>query len=128
MKRTIESLTPPENKQVMWLDVSGKVKQLKVYINGEWVVVNDDTENNEEIVKKVLEKIDKDFESYIKKEDADNTYATKAALDGKVDVVEGKGLSTEDFTSAEKTKLGGIAEGATRVIVDDTINDSINAV
>ena len=57
MKRTIESLTPPENKQVMWLDVSGKVKQLKVYINGEWVVVNDDTENNEEIVKKVLEKL-----------------------------------------------------------------------
>lgn len=128
MKRTIESLTPPENKQVMWLDVSGKVKQLKVYINGEWVVVNDDTENNEEIVKKVLEKVDKDFESYIKKEDADNTYATKAALDGKVDVVEGKGLSTEDFTSAEKTKLGGIAEGATRVIVDDTIKDSVNAV
>ena len=128
MKRTIESLTPPENKQVMWLDVSGKVKQLKVYINGEWVVVNDDTENNEEIVKKVLEKIDKDFESYIKKEDADNTYATKAALDGKVDVVVGKGLSTEDFTSAEKTKLGGIAEGATRVIVDDTIKDSVNAV
>ena len=128
MKRTIESLTPPENKQVMWLDVSGKVKQLKVYINGEWVVVNDDTENNEEIVKKVLEKIDKDFESYIKKEDADNTYATKAALDGKVDVVAGKGLSTEEFTSAEKTKLGGIAEGATRVIVDDTIKDSVNAV
>ena len=128
MKRTIESLTPPENKQVMWLDVSGKVKQLKVYINGEWVVVNDDTENNEEIVKKVLEKIDKDFESYIKKEDADNTYATKAALDRKVDVVAGKGLSTEDFTSAEKTKLGGIAEDATRVIVDDTIKDSVNAV
>ena len=128
MKRTIESLTPPENKQVMWLDVSGKVKQLKVYINGEWVVVNDDTENNEEIVKKVLEKVDKDFESYIKKEDADNTYATKAALDGKVDVVAGKGLSTEDFTSAEKTKLGSIAEGATRVIVDDTIKDSVNAV
>lgn len=128
MKRIIESLTPPENKQVMWLDVSGKVKQLKVYINGEWVVVNDDTENNEKIVKKVLEKIDKDFESYIKKEDADNTYATKAALDGKVDVVAGKGLSTEDFTSAEKTKLEGIAEDATRVIVDDTIKDSVNAV
>ena len=71
MKRTIESLTPPSNKQVMWLAVSGKIKQLKTYINGEWVVVNDDTENNEEIVKKVLEKIDKDFESYIKKEDAE---------------------------------------------------------
>ena len=40
MKRTIESLTPPENKQVMWLDVSQEVKQLKAYINGEWVGLN----------------------------------------------------------------------------------------
>ena len=40
MKRIIESLTPPENKQVIWLDVSGKAKQLKAYINGEWVVLN----------------------------------------------------------------------------------------
>lgn len=60
----------------MWLDISQEVKQLKAYINGEWVVVNDDTKNNEEIVNKVLEKIDKDFESYIKKEDADKVYAT----------------------------------------------------
>ena len=30
----------------------------------------------------------------------------------KVDKVTGKGLSTEDYTSAEKTKLSGIAEGA----------------
>lgn len=30
----------------------------------------------------------------------------------KVDKVDGKGLSTEDYTSAEKTKLSGIAEGA----------------
>lgn len=58
MKRTIESLTPPADKQVMWLDISQEVKQLKAYINGEWVVVNDDTKNNEEIVNKVLEKID----------------------------------------------------------------------
>lgn len=129
MKRTIESLTPPENKQVMWLDISDKIKQLKAYINGEWVVVNDDTENNEEIVKKVLEKIDKDFESYIKKEDADNTYATKTDLDGKVDAVEGKGLSTEDFTSAEKTKLEGIEKGATKVIVDEHLSEtSTNAI
>lgn len=128
MKRTIESLTPPENTQVMWLDVSQEVKQLKVYINGEWVVVNDDTKNNEEIVNKVLEKIDKDFESYIKKEDADKAYAPKSDLEKKVDKVEGKGLSTEDYTNAEKTKLAGIAEGATKVVVDDTIKDSSNAV
>lgn len=128
MKRTIESLTPPENTQVLWLDISQEVKQLKVYINGEWVVVNDDTKNNEEIVNKVLEKIDKDFESYVKKEDADEAYAPKSDLEKKVDKVDGKGLSTEDYTSAEKTKLAGIAEGATKVVVDDTIKDSTNAV
>ena len=31
---------------------------------------------------------------------------------GKVDKVSGKQLSTEDYTSAEKTKLSGIAAGA----------------
>jgi hypothetical protein len=36
----------------------------------------------------------------------------KKSLDGKVDNVEGKGLSTEDYTTAEKTKLSGIAVGA----------------
>lgn len=110
MKRTIESLTPPANKQVMWLDISKEVKQLKAYINGERVVVNDDTKNNEEIVNKVLEKIDKDFESYIKKEDADKAYAPKSDLEKKVDKVQGKGLSTEDFTSAEKAKLKGLPD------------------
>jgi hypothetical protein len=36
----------------------------------------------------------------------------KTALSGKVDVVSGKGLSTNDYTSAEKSKLSGIASGA----------------
>lgn len=35
-----------------------------------------------------------------------------AGLDKKVDKVSGKGLSTEDYTTAEKTKLAGIAKGA----------------
>ena len=34
------------------------------------------------------------------------------ALDGKVATVEGKGLSTEDYTTTEKNKLSGIAENA----------------
>jgi hypothetical protein len=38
--------------------------------------------------------------------------ATQTALDTKVDKVAGKKLSTEDYTSAEKTKLAGIAAGA----------------
>ena len=36
----------------------------------------------------------------------------KNALSGKVDKETGKGLSTNDFTTAEKTKLSGIATGA----------------
>lgn len=36
----------------------------------------------------------------------------KTALNEKVDVVSGKGLSTNDYTSAEKQKLSGIASGA----------------
>lgn len=36
----------------------------------------------------------------------------KSALGGKVDVVSGKGLSTNDYTNAEKQKLSGIASGA----------------
>ena len=42
----------------------------------------------------------------------------------KVDKVEGKGLSTEDFTTAEKNKLNGIAEGANKTEITKTLNDS----
>lgn len=45
-----------------------------------------------------------------------SNYYTKAQTDNllgdKVDKVNGKGLSTNDFTTAEKTKLGGIEAGA----------------
>lgn len=36
----------------------------------------------------------------------------KELLGGKVDKADGKGLSTNDYTTAEKTKLAGIASGA----------------
>lgn len=41
--------------------------------------------------------------------------ATRKALEGKVDGVTGKGLSTNDFTTAYKNKLDNIAEGATKL-------------
>lgn len=41
------------------------------------------------------------------------TADVNTALAKKVDVVSGKGLSTEDFTAALKTKLNGISTGAT---------------
>ena len=40
------------------------------------------------------------------------TAELQAEIDNKVDKVEGKGLSTNDYTDAEKEKLAGIAEGA----------------
>ena len=44
----------------------------------------------------------------------------KTLVGGKVDKVDGKGLSANDYTTADKTKLGGIAEGATKVEASDT--------
>ena len=46
------------------------------------------------------------------------------AIAGKVDKVTGKGLSTEDYTSAEKTKLSGIETGANKTIVDSALSYS----
>lgn len=53
--------------------------------------------------------------------------ATKATIDvsGKVDKVTGKGLSTNDYTTAEKNKLAGIASGAeVNVQSDWNVTDS----
>lgn len=49
-----------------------------------------------------------------------------ASLDEKVDKVAGKGLSTEDYTSLEKQKLYGIAEGATSNAGDAFLTDRKN--
>lgn len=42
------------------------------------------------------------------------TTELQAEIDNKVDKVEGKGLSTEDYTTTEKEKLAGIEEGANK--------------
>lgn len=50
-------------------------------------------------------------------------------LNGKVDKVSGKGLSTNDYTAAEKTKLSGIETGANKTTVDSSLSStSINPV
>ena len=51
----------------------------------------------------------------------------KAADDKKVDKVEGKGLSTNDFTTELKTKLEGIATGATNVTVENSLTSTSTA-
>lgn len=52
------------------------------------------------------------YSDILTKTSAATTYATIAAVGNKVDKIEGKGLSTNDYTTAEKNKLGGIAAGA----------------
>ena len=51
-----------------------------------------------------------------------------SALGGKVDAVQGKGLSTEDYTTAEKTKLSGIESQANRTIISQTTGESTTSV
>jgi len=50
------------------------------------------------------------------------TNATNIA--NKVDKVNGKGLSTEDFTTAEKTKLSGVETEANKTVVDSALSES----
>lgn len=45
------------------------------------------------------------------------------ALATKVDKISGMGLSSNNYTTAEKTKLAGISTGATRVQVTDSNNN-----
>lgn len=54
------------------------------------------------------------------------TDSTTVALADKVDKISGKGLSTEDYTTTEKTKLSGIASGATANSSDATLLDRAN--
>ena len=45
-----------------------------------------------------------------------NVSGLQTALDGKVDTVSGKGLSTNDYTTTEKNKLAGIANNANNYV------------
>lgn len=47
-----------------------------------------------------------------------------AKLNTKVDKVDGKGLSTNDYTTAEKNKLAGIATGANKTTVDSALSST----
>jgi hypothetical protein len=68
--------------------------------------------------------VNKTLEAYSKTDDVNKTleaYAKAAdvnkSLESKVDKAEGMGLSQESYTSIEKAKLSGIAEGANKTVV-----------
>lgn len=76
----------------------------------------------ENILYLVMNTTTKHYDIYAKIKGSSDGYTmellddTTVDLSGKVDKVAGKGLSTNDYTTAEKTKLAGIAEGANKYV------------
>lgn len=76
----------------------------------------------ENILYLVMNTTTKHYDIYAKIKGSSDSYTmellddTTVDLSSKVDKVAGKGLSTNDYTTAEKTKLAGIAEGANKYV------------
>jgi hypothetical protein len=52
-----------------------------------------------------------------------------AALNDKVNKIEGKGLSTNDFSDNEKAKLASVENGANKTVIDNRLDiNSVNAI
>lgn len=107
MTRITRSYIAPNPKEFeYWVDLSADPKGnvIKYYAGGsKWLPLNDDTDNDQS--------------------------AKIAALEsGKVDKVEGKELSSNDFTNAYKTKLDGIAAQANKYVLPTATAEIIGGV
>lgn len=107
MTRITRSYIAPNPKEFeYWVDLSADPKGnvIKYYAGGsKWLPLNDDTDNDQN--------------------------AKIAALEsGKVDKVEGKELSSNDFTNAYKTKLDGIAAQANKYVLPTATAEIIGGV
>lgn len=103
MTRITRSYIAPNPKEFdYWVDLAADPKGnvIKYYAgSSKWLPINDDTDNDQS--------------------------AKIAALEsGKVDKVEGKVLSSNDFTNAYKTKLDGIAAQANKTVVDNSLTST----
>lgn len=107
MTRITRSYIAPNPKEFeYWVDLSADPKGnvIKYYAgSSKWLPLNDDTDNAQS--------------------------AKIAALEsGKVDKVEGKELSSNDFTDAYKTKLDGIAAQANKYVLPTATAEIIGGV
>lgn len=107
MTRITRSYIAPNPKEFeYWVDLSADPKGnvIRYYAGGsKWLPLNDDTDNDQS--------------------------AKIAALEsGKVDKVEGKELSSNDFTDAYKTKLDGIAAQANKYVLPTATAEIIGGV
>lgn len=103
MTRITRSYIAPNPKEFdYWVDLAADPKGnvIKYYAGGsKWLPLNDDTDN-------------------------DQSARIEALESGKVDKVEGKELSSNDFTNAYKTKLDGITAQANKTIVDNSLTST----
>lgn len=103
MTRITRSYIAPNPKEFdYWVDLAEDPKGnvIKYYAGGSnWLPLNDDTDNAQSARIEALES-------------------------GKVDKVEGKVLSSNDFTNAYKTKLDGITAQANKTIVDNSLTST----
>lgn len=107
MTRITRSYIAPNPKEFdYWVDLAADPKGnvIKYYAgSSKWLPINDDTDNDQS--------------------------AKIAALEsGKVDKVEGKELSSNDFTDAYKTKLDGIAAQANKCVLPTATAEIIGGV
>ncbi len=107
MTRITRSYIAPNPKEVdYWVDLAAypKGNVIKYYAgSSKWLPINDDADNDQS--------------------------AKIAALEsGKVDKVEGKELSSNDFTDAYKTKLDGIAAQANKYVLPTATAETIGGV
>ena len=107
MTRITRSYIAPNPKEFdYWVDLTADPKGnvIKYYAGGsKWLPLNDDTDN-------------------------DQSARIKALESGKVDKVEGKELSSNDFTDAYKTKLDGIAAQANKYVLPTATAEIIGGV
>ena len=107
MTRITRSYIAPNPKEFeYWVDLSADPKGnvIKYYAgSSKWLPINDDTDNDQSARIKALEL-------------------------GKVDKVEGKVLSSNDFTDAYKTKLDGIAAQANKYVLPTATAEIIGGV
>ena len=98
--------TQPLNTSVLWLDTSGAKGILKMFFKGSWVPVGDESGEIEDIVEQ-LQELANTVAGY-----SDAIEQISDGLNGKVDKVQGKQLSTNDLTDELLDKLNGIEAGA----------------
>lgn len=118
-----QSTAPSAAAGSIWFDTTSKT--IKTYSGTAWEqfggVVNATLANNVlTITKADASTITLNFSDVASAKETMAVFETlNTAIGTKVDKVEGKGLSTEDYTTEEKTKLAGIEEGAQVNVIEE---------